>query len=389
MLSVSPDIRHIRIVHVLHSFDIGGLENGVVNLINCLDWQRYSHVVCCLTRAGRLVTRLKRQDVQIVELKKTEGHSWWLPIHLARLFKRIGSHIVHTRNWGTIDGIIGARLSRIPIVVHGEHGRTMVEVDGHNPKRTMVRRGLSPLVDRFITVSEELEQWLSNSVGVDRKKITRICNGVDLAEFLTGQRRDEARAKYHLGQDEFLIGTVGRLDPIKGHVSLMRAFAQLATKYPLAKLLVVGAGPCYQQLESLKKQLRLNDRIVLLGERDDVSTLLQSLDVYVLPSIFEGISNTILEAMASGLPVVATRVGGNGELIQDGVTGQLIPKQDVAALTEALALYLRQPSLALQHGAAGRRRVEEQFSLPTMVAAYDRLYSGLVRERAQQSHSVS
>jgi len=356
---------------------MGGLENGVVNLINRLDWQRYDHVVCCITRSGRSAGRLRRDDVHIIELGKPQGNDWYLPLRLASLFRKLSPHIVHTRNWGTIDGIIGARIGRVPVVIHGEHGYSMAEVDGNNHKRTIVRWALSPFVDRFVTVSKSLQDWLQNTVGIDEHKITTICNGVDLARFDNVCSKQAVRAAYGFRQDEFLIGTVGRLDPIKNQACLLRVLRDLVPQYPYARLLIVGHGPCYEQLREQTQQLGLADRVVLMGERDDIPQLLQSLDVFVLPSLSEGIANTILEAMATGLPVIATRVGGNVELVLDRETGFLIPSRNDFALSEAIQVYLREPSLAYQHGTAGRQRVVQRFSLSKMVETYDSLYSGL------------
>lgn len=370
-------IHPIVIVHVLHSFEVGGLENGVVNLINGLDWQKYRHVICCLTRAGGLVDRLVRKDIEIIELGKVPGHSWTYPVRLARQFRKIMPQIVHTRNWGTIDGILGARLSCVPVVVHGEHGRTMADANGNNPKRRIVRKGLTHFVDRFVTVSRELREWLHRCVGVDGRKIETICNGVDLDRFARRPDRLAARAELGIRPDHFVIGTVGRLDPIKDQAALIRALAGLVPQYPQVRLLIVGNGPCFGDLDRLRNQLRVADRVSLMGERSDVAELLQLFDIFALPSLFEGISNTILEAMASGLPVVATDVGGNSELVQDQNTGRLIPAQDLPALESSLRAYVEDSGLVVQHGQAGRQRAERQFSVTKMIREYDRMYSNL------------
>lgn len=364
-------------MHVLYSLDVGGLENGVVNLINHLDWVKYHHTLCCLTHAGRLLKRVKRSDINVVEMGKKEGHDWSLLLRLARLLRKLRPHIVHTRNWGTMDAIPVARLSGVPVLVHGEHGRTMAEVNGENKRRTVIRKTLFPLVHRFVTVSKELNSWLQLSAGVAPRKIMTICNGVDLARFACPQSRLLARSKLGFSDEEFVIGTVGRLDRIKNHASLIQVFPDLIAEYPRLRLVIVGSGPCFSSLESLIKKLDLAGRVRLAGEKDDVLPLMQSFDVFVLPSLFEGISNTVLEAMACGLPVIATRVGGNVELVEEGVTGLLIPQQDEAALRSSLRTYLGQPSLARQHGSAGRRRVERSFSLERMVASYDEMYSDL------------
>ena len=367
----------IKIVHVLHSFEVGGLENGVVNLMNNLDGERYAHVVCCITRSGRLAGRLTRQNIQIIEMGKKEGSNFALPFRLARLFSKLRPQIVHTRNWGALDGIAGAWLAGVPTMVHSEHGLTMSEVNQNNRRRLLVRRALLSLVDHIVIVSGAQRPWLEQTIGIPRRKITRICNGVSLDRFSSGRSREKARADLHLQRTDFVIGTVGRLDPIKDQGSLIRALSALAASYPHTRLLIAGSGPSRGELGELTSRLGLTDKVHFLGERDDIPGLLPSMDVFVLPSLSEGISNTILEAMASGLPVLATAVGGNTELIVDGETGILIPKQDLGALTRALEIYLNNPPLAVCHGKAGQLRAREHFSLAKMVSAYDFLYSSL------------
>jgi len=374
----SPLSVPIRIVHVLYSLDVGGLENGVVNLINNLDWQKYEHTLCCLTHAGRLLKRVRRTDVEVVEMGKRDGHDWSLLLRLARLLRKLRPHVVHTRNWGTMDAIPVARLSGVPALVHGEHGRTMAEVNGENRRRTMIRKTLFPLVHCFVTVSRELTDWLQASAGVAPRKIRTICNGVDLARFARPRSRLLARSELGFTDEEFVIGTVGRLDLIKNQASLIQVVPDLIAEFPQLRLVIVGSGPCLSSLELLVKQFDLAGKILLTGEKDDVVPLMQAFDVFALPSLFEGISNTVLEAMACGLPVIATRVGGNIELVEEGVTGLLIPQQDQGALRNSLRSYLEQPSLARVHGTGGRQRVEQKFSLNRMVSAYDEMYSTLI-----------
>jgi glycosyltransferase involved in cell wall biosynthesis len=173
------------------------------------------------------------------------------------------------------------------------------------------------------------------------------------------------------------LGTVGRLDPVKNQALLIEAVASLVKLFPRLKLVIAGSGPCQKQLEQLVSKFNLSQHVCLVGERDDIPGLLRSLDIFLLPSVSEGISNTILEAMACELPVVACDVGGNRELIMDGETGQLVPARDVDAFRRAIQEYLTTLGLIEAHGRAGRRRVERLFSLEKMVAAYNSMYAGL------------
>lgn len=371
----------VRIVHVLHSFGIGGLENGVVNLINFLDRERYQHALLCVTRAGCLVKRLRRQDVEVIELGKDEGQDWRLPLKMARELRRLKPLIVHTRNWGTIDGIIAGRLAGVPVVVHGEHGRTMLEIGEGSRKRKWVRKLLGPMIDAYVTVSEELRVIARDDIGIPDRKIATICNGVDPARFSFEVDRRSVRVEHGIPVDAFVIGGVGRLDPIKNYESLIRILPLLLQDFPGLRLLIVGDGPQYSVLDGLRRELGVADQVILAGPRDDVPKMLKVMDVFVLPSFSEGISNTILEAMASSLPVIATRVGGNIELVLHRETGFLVDPGNPSETYEAIRAYLTTSRLAQEHGSAGRNRVESHFSLGRMVAAYDTLYRDLLRRK--------
>jgi sugar transferase (PEP-CTERM/EpsH1 system associated) len=291
---------------------------------------------------------------------------------------------VHSRNWAAFDAVVAARIARVPFVVHGEHGREMADPTGRNRRRNWARRRLAPLIDRFVTVSDDLRQWLVASVGVPGQKVVMIHNGVDVGRF---GRRDRAEARLHTGLpvEGEIVGTVGRLDPVKDQVALIRAFAALAAGHPQALLVIVGDGPCRSELERVTTELGLQSRVRLLGMSADVPAVMEALDLFVLPSIAEGMSNTILEAMASGLPVVATRVGGNPEMVEDGVTGALVPVRDAAALRQALGAYFEDESLRESHGKAGRQRASALFSLDRMGSAYFGLYGELLAGQSERS----
>jgi sugar transferase (PEP-CTERM/EpsH1 system associated) len=363
------------IAHVVHSLGVGGLENGVVNLVNGSP-AALRHAIVCMTGDRGFQARL-RSGVEVVTVGKRPGHDVGAFARLVRWLRRARPEIVHSRNWGTIDAVLAARLARIPVVLHGEHGREISDPDGRNARRNRVRRLLAPIVTRFVTVSDDLRRWLVREVGVPARKVVTICNGVDTSRFSPGDRT-AARAALGLAIDRTLVGTVGRLDPVKDQAGLVRAFAGVRARNRAAALVIVGDGPCRGELAGLITALGLSEQALLLGECHDVPRVLAALDLFVLPSIAEGISNTVLEAMATGLPVVATRVGGNPELVEDGVTGTLVPRQDPEALASAITRYLDDDGWRRAHGEAARRRAVERFSLDRMCAGYTRLYADLV-----------
>ncbi len=320
-------MRPLVVAHVVRSLEVGGLENGVVNVANA-GASDIRHVIVCLRRVGALRARLA-VNVDLVSLDRGEGHDVMGFVRLVRLLRRLGPVIVHSRNWTAFDAIPAARLAGVPLIVHGEHGRDIVDPEGREPTA--------------------------------------------------------ARAALGLPIDSLVVGTVGRLDPVKGQADLLRAFSRVRGHNRRAILVVVGDGPCRDELIALSASLGLAGHVHLLGERHDIPRILQALDTFVLPSIAEGISNTLLEAMASGLPVVATRVGGNPELVDDGVSGILVPPRDQEALAEAVGAYLRDPGLRALHGASARQRTVACFSLERMTSSYLALYRQLTAHRFQKS----
>lgn len=369
----------IHVVHVLHSLEVGGTEHGVVNLINALG-DGFRHTVIAMTSSGPLARRLP-PDVALHALGKRPGMDGGAVGRLVRLLWRLGPDIVHSRNWGALDAIVAGRLARVPTVIHGEHGREIADPHGLNRKRNRIRRLVAPLVTRFVTVSHDLQEWLTSTVGLPAAKVVTIHNGVDLARF-SHEGREAGRQALAVDDHTVLVGAVGRLDPVKDHAGLLDAFASLDQSAIRIELVLVGDGPCRAALERRSQAADLAGRVHLLGERSDVATLLKGLDVYVLPSIAEGISNTILEAMATGLPVVATRTGGNPELVEDGVTGALVPIRNPAALAAALHAYVTNPRLRRLHGQAGRRRATDEFALERMASRYGDLYLSLAGRKA-------
>ena len=363
------------VAHVIHSLDTGGLENGVVNLVNAAA-PDLRHVIVCMTAAGAMRERLT-PAVEVFSLGKRPGQDVGAVARLVRLLRRVRPAIVHSRNWAAFDAVPAARLAGAPVVVHGEHGRDIADPHGRNARRNRLRRVLSPLITRFVTVSHDLARWLVEDVRLPARKVLTIPNGVALERF-AGTGLPEARRRLGLPADVPIVGTVGRLDPVKDQAGLVRSFAAVRSAHPDALLLVAGEGPCRADLARLIEELGVGRQVRLLGDRPDVPTVLGALDLFVLPSIAEGMSNTVLEAMAAGLPVVATRVGGNGEMVEDGVTGRLVRPQDPDGLAAVIAAYLEDPHLRATQGKAGRQRAAEHFSLDRMCAAYTDLYRRLL-----------
>lgn len=371
------------VVHVIQHLIIGGLENGIVNIVNRTPPGRLRHAIVCLSHYSDFRNRIASPDVPVVALDKRAGKD---PAHYVRLWRtlrRLRPAIVHTRNLGTIECAAVARAAGVPVTVHGEHGWEMSDLHGANTKHRRYRRWLRPFITEQVAVSRHMAEWLVEVVGVDARRVAQIHNGVDTERFAPrGTVPAPAVALPFAGDDLCVVGTVGRMQQVKDPVTLAAAFARAAKRdarlAARLRLVMTGDGPLRQDVERCLASEGVSHLAWLAGARDDVPAMLRTLDVFVLPSLNEGISNTILEAMASGLPVIATRVGGNPELVADGEEGRLVPSGDVDAMADAIVAYASSRELARRHGANARARALREFSLDVMVERYLSLYERLL-----------
>ena len=365
------------IAHVIHHLVIGGLENGLVNLINRIPPHRYRHAVVCMTDYSDFSRRIRREDVPIFAMNKKLGQDFGVYGRLYRLFRRIRPDVVHSRNLTAMDSLLPAMLAGVRARIHGEHGRDQFDTDGRNRKYRWLRRLHRPLINHYVTVSRDLEGYLREAIRVPPKRITQIYNGVDVEAFHPSPDGREGMDPYRDAR-YFVVGTVGRLQPVKDQVTLVRAMIELWRSDESARrwlrLALVGDGPLRAEAEELLRRENAVDYAWFAGARDDVPSMMRGLDLFVLPSRAEGISNTLLEAMASGLPVVATRVGGNPELMEEGRTGMLVPPMDPQAMAAAIGRYYSNREMARRQGAFAREIAVRRFGLDVMVTNYLNLY---------------
>ena len=366
------------VVHVMHRFDVGGMENGIVNLINHMPEDAYRHAIISMTEITDFRQRIQRDDVAFIALQKKPGHSLWLYPKLYRLFKELKPAIVHTRNLGALELAVPAWLAGVPARIHGEHGRDVGDLDGSSKKYQWVRRLYRPFVTYYIALSRDLEQYLTRVVGMARLRVVQIYNGVDAERFSPALQRQPIKGCPFVDANEWILGTVGRMQTVKNQVDLAKAFAlaiqmEPALK-PVLRLVMVGGGPLREEAIAILEQAGCAGNAWLPGERSDVPDVMRGLDCFVLPSLAEGISNTILEAMACGLPVIATDVGGNSELIEAGKTGVVVPAGDVPAMAREIIGLAKQREKARTMGLNGRKKVEQTFSMTAMVKQYQDLY---------------
>ncbi len=349
----------LRVVHVVPGFGIGGLERMLVDFARRVDARRFEQSFVAIGADGPIGIELAAMGRPVTALAKEDGFRPALVFRLARLLRERGADVVHTHNAaGLFYGAPAARLAGVKRIIHTRHG-----VEPISGRAMQALRTISLLVDRIVCVSADNAD-LAQREGFPARKLDTLLNGVDLERFPC---RGPAPGRSTL--------LVARLSPEKDIATLLRAAAILRDRGRPIALHIVGSGPCLAELIALRDELALADTIAFHGPRVDVREALAAAGLFILPSITEGISLTLLEAMASGLPSVATAVGGNGEVVVDGETGLLVPPSNPGAMADAIDAVLSDPTRAQAMGAAGRRRVEERFDIARTIAAYEALYA--------------
>lgn len=374
------------IVHIIYALGTGGLENGLVNIINRMPRDKYRHAIVCLTEAFDFKNRITAPNVEIIELYMKSGHELGLYKRLWKTLRRLKPAIVHTRNLAPLEMQLVAFLATNAKRVHGEHGRDIYDLHGLNFKYNLLRRFMTLVVNHYISVSQDLQNWLLDTVKVNPNRVTQIYNGVDQKRF----SRIHVDDKKIILPEQFktagnlVVGTVGRLASVKDQQSLIDAFSKILLKNPKLRLnlrlVIVGNGPLYEELEERVKDTDLSDVTWMPGDRIDIPELLSAMDIFVLPSLGEGISNTILEAMATGLPIIATDVGGNPELVEQNVNGFLVPVGDSDKLADRIELLVKDQDKRQYFGTASSRKVDKNFNwdktVESYIGVYDRLLKG-------------
>jgi glycosyltransferase involved in cell wall biosynthesis len=366
----APARAPLAILHMMESSDPGGAERMLLSLLERLDPASYRSIVVTW-REGWLNEQVRRLGVPVTALPLGRRlDPAWL-VRCVRLMREWGIGLVHAHEFTmNVYACLLSRLTGVPAVttVHGKG------YYGERAHRRLAYRFVARASFRMVAVSRDIRRYLADDLGVRPDALETIYNGIAAAAVPEGEGR-RLRRELGLAPGQPVIGTVGNLFPVKGHTYLLQAMAGLAPRHPDLVLLLVGRPLLRQQLEAEARALGVAGRVRFLGFRDDVQALLDAMDVFVLPSLSEGLSLSLLEAMAAGLPVVATAVGGNPELVREGETGYLVPPRDPAALASAIGRLLVDRASAQAFGAAGRRRVLEEFSAERMVERYEALYA--------------
>jgi len=369
-------VRRIRVAHVINSMEVGGAQRQVVNLMRSLDPARFDQCLICLERKGALGEELERSGFPVLALGKQGRVHPAMLWTLVRELRRWKPDVVHTSVFtANLWGRLCAMVAGVPVRIAHEQSTVSLE--------KWYRRALDWMLSwgtyRILAVSGDLRTRILAEERLPASRVEVLYNAVD-CEALRSGSREEGKGPALPGRSGWRVGLVGRLEYRKDHVTLVRAAARVVEQRPEATFLLVGDGPDRGKIEEAIRTLGMERNVFLLGERQDVAWILGQLDVYVLCSITEGLSLSILEAMAVGAPVVATRVGGNAELLDEGRAGVLTPAGDVEALAEAILGLLKDPDRAQEMVRRAGERVTERFDVHAVARRLEGIYESGVRQ---------
>lgn len=385
---MSDPRRKVRLFHLITELSSGGAQSTLLNLASDMDSERFETVVCCLFNGdGRVGDALRARGLRVVDLGMKQGSPLAALWRFYRLLRAERPDILH--GWlfhaNMVAKLVG-RAARVPVIVTSRHS---VQVGG--PWRERLQAWTARLDDGVVVVSDAVRTAEIAHSGALPDKVTTIRNNVRVQDFADryGSRRKRVRAALVGEDDPFLVGSVGRMHPVKGFDVLVEAFALFRTARPDSRLLLVGDGAIRGEIEAQVARLGLREQVTFLGDRNDVADLLAGFDLFVLASRWEGIPVVVLEAMAARVPVVATAVGGTPEVVEEGVTGLLAPAEDAAALAAAMVRLAGDEALRTRLVQAAFDSVEQDFSTARAADIYEELYLKLLRQKARKRASTS
>ncbi len=379
----------IRVAHVVGRLSLGGLELEVIKLLKQLDKARYQAAIIATENITPGARELVAQEIELFELNKRAGVQWQVIAQIAAFCRSRRIEILHSHNWTTfLYGVLGGLRARVPILIHGEHGR---ETHDYAPsfKQRLACQVLARRCERLTAVSEDIIPLLVSSWKVPARKIVKMPVGVALHEFDCHADRGAAKRKLGLPEEVFVLGTVvGTFRPVKDMPTMFRALQLVRQKNPRAVLVVIGGGNL-KTAEQQAVECGVASGVRFLGERHDVARVMAAFDLYLNSSLYEGMSNAILEAMAAGVPVVATQVGGTPAIVREGETGLLAPPSAPESFAAAIQRLIADESLREKMKNTARAYVERQHAHEQYVQLHERMYEECYARRVQRRFCYS
>ena len=366
--------------HFLFSLGNGGMENGLVKLINSSDCNDIKHVIITLTEDIKLMSRISEsQKVKIHIIGR--GSIFRNIVNLRKIIKEEHIEILHARGWPTmIEGALVKLFCPSLKNIFAFHGRAYTELNKQKMPRKILQVVSARLFNKISTLTQFMQSEISKEFKLPSKKITLIPNGVEVPTPISAQEYGAYKKSLGLEKNDFVIGYVGRLDPVKDIMTIIVAFNQFYQKAKTGYLVIIGEGELGGQLQSQSSQMACAKNIIFVGFRNDVAQLMQTFDIYTQASLYEGLSNTILEAMACGLPVVCTKSGGNVDVITPGENGYLVELKDSKGLCQSYLKLYQNKNLRTAISTSNVEKIKKYYSLEHMAQLYMTMYRSLKKQ---------
>ena len=368
----------LKILRIVNELTLAGLEVGIGNIVLNLNREKYENVLVCIKNRDK---NYVLPGIKVYELNKKKGLGLSLPLKISRIIRKEKPSVLQMHNADPFQqGMLASLISNVPIKIYIDHNSFEAE---KSKKAVLLDRFLARRLNSVVAVSEEVKRRIVSQFSIQPEKVKVILNGTDLKKF--NKNFNSAKIKKELGlkKENKIITIIAGLRPVKDHISLIKAFSYVVQKEKNAKLLIVGEGDTKIKEGILNeiKAGKLNNNVCMLSLREDIPEILAITDVSVLSSLSEGTSQTIMESMAASRPVVATNVGGNCVLIEDGKNGLLVPPKDPEEMADAILRLLGNKKLRENMGREGKKRVQEYFNINRVVKDYEQLYDTLLRKK--------
>ncbi len=372
-------------MHCVLELGIGGLQRLISEMTMAMDRDVFDVEVCCYDGLGCFADSMRAQGIPVTLLQKNQKRfDPFYPFRLAAYMRKRKPDIVQMHSGSWVFGVIAARLARVPVTVYTDHGRALVE----EKVRLVEDRISAVLGDQIIAVSKELEVYLAEVVKLPPKKIRTVINGLPTKTFAPRPKSSALLAEFNIPADCAVLGTVARLDGVKDQLSMIRAFELVHQQQPNSRLIIVGDGPLRASLTDYITAHKLEGRVIITGERRDVPALLNLFDLFLLSSLSEGTSVSVLEAMSSGVTPIVTNVGGNPSIVKHSIDGIVVEPADPAAMANAALALLENADLRRTMAGRAVAKVREEYSIDTMVRKYVDIYIEHLARKRRSRHLV-
>jgi len=356
---------------ITHDVAIGGLQQVIVNICRTIDRNIFNVTVLCLRDFGEYLPEIEALGIKVVLVSETIKTDYFLFYKIAKILRAYDIDIVHTHNTQPfIDGTLAALFARVKTIIHTDHARSFPD-----KRRYMFAEWLmAHFAYKVVGVSDHTTENLANYEHIPKKKLTTIVNGIDDTKFKVHVDRDKKLIELGLRKNGPIIGLGVRLSKQKGLTYLIQAMPSIIKCFKDISLLIAGKGALLKSLKREVCELGIDNYVFFVGPRIDMHEIIQLLDIYVLPSLWEGLPMVLLEAMASGCPVVATNVGGNASVINNRENGVLVEPGNPNLLASEIIDLLSSAEKMKKYGVNGRKTYERHFSAEVMTKKYEKLY---------------